>query len=180
MPQFSPQSLARLLQNVDRKVLVAAVDLADMWDLFGSFERAALIELGETQNQEANIETFDLDPSNPPDWNVESLVELAALAMPFLPPRFRAAVGVLIGLYYTLESTNILIKGIKLVIPETETLRLDARELFDIAEKFEDALIDLGGIRLSVEDSRKRLALLDRLWPLVARIRAFAEFPITI
>lgn len=55
MPQFTPKTLARLLINVDRETLVEAVALADLWNVFSSFERDALIEMGELQNALANM-----------------------------------------------------------------------------------------------------------------------------
>jgi len=58
MSQFSPESLSRLLKNVDRAVLVEAIDLADLWDVFGSFERQVLIDLGEARNAFTNIVRF--------------------------------------------------------------------------------------------------------------------------
>lgn len=58
MPQFTPKSLARLLLNVERGVLRAAVAEAQLWDVFSSFERDALIELGQEQNLMANLRLF--------------------------------------------------------------------------------------------------------------------------
>lgn len=56
--QFTSASLARLLRNVDRQVLKDAIDLADLWDVFSSFERETLIELGGAFNYIANLNMF--------------------------------------------------------------------------------------------------------------------------
>ncbi|KKL28770.1 hypothetical protein LCGC14_2371820 [marine sediment metagenome] len=56
--QFTSRSLARLLRNVERKVLVDAISEADLWDVFSSFERGVLIELGGAFNFIANLNTF--------------------------------------------------------------------------------------------------------------------------
>ena len=61
MAQFSSKTLARLLLNVDRAILREAVDLAELWDVFSSFERDALVQLGQEQNLLANLQTFGPD-----------------------------------------------------------------------------------------------------------------------
>lgn len=58
MPQFTPKTLARVLLNVERNVLRQAVTEADLWDLFSSFERDAIVQIGEEQNLLANLRTF--------------------------------------------------------------------------------------------------------------------------
>lgn len=55
MPQFTPTSLARLLRNVETSVLREAIDDAGLWDLFSSFERDVLVEIGQEQNLLANL-----------------------------------------------------------------------------------------------------------------------------
>lgn len=56
--QFSPQALARVLRNVDREILKEAIEIADIWDMFNSFERSAMNELGEAFNFLSNVKTF--------------------------------------------------------------------------------------------------------------------------
>ena len=61
MAQFSAKTLARLLKNVDRDILREAVEEAELWDVFSSFERGALVQLGQEQNLLANLQTFGPD-----------------------------------------------------------------------------------------------------------------------
>ena len=61
MQQFNPKTLSRLLRNVDHAILAPTVEAADLWDIFGSFERSALIQLGETQISLANLALFEAD-----------------------------------------------------------------------------------------------------------------------
>ena len=56
--QFSPKQLARLITNVDRDTLKEAIEIADMWDLFTSYERGVLVELGGAFNSLANLNVF--------------------------------------------------------------------------------------------------------------------------
>lgn len=56
--QLTAKSLARILRNVDRAVLVEAIELAEFSDLFLTFEREVLIELGQTFNFLANLQVF--------------------------------------------------------------------------------------------------------------------------
>lgn len=61
MPQFTPKSLARVLVQVEREVLVEAVEIAQLEQFFTSFELRAIRELGEVFNFFANLGTFGLD-----------------------------------------------------------------------------------------------------------------------
>ena len=47
MAQFTPTGLARLLRNVEKSVLVDAIEEADLWDLFSSPERQVLLDISD-------------------------------------------------------------------------------------------------------------------------------------
>ena len=137
MPQFTSASLSRLLLNVDRNVLVDAIDLADMWDLFGSFERATLIELGEAQNLAANIETFNLDTMSRGTFDFDAMLGVLSIALPLLPPRLRVVVLPIVGVLFGLEALGVQFKDvIRAVAPQnidTSALRIIASELDNLA-----------------------------------------------
>lgn len=122
MPQFSAEALSRLLLNVDRRVLVAAIDQADLWDVFGSFERAALIELGEAQNLIAN----ELLLGSAPD--PELLGDLAIILLelsPRLPRYFQVPAAVLAGSYLVLKAFDVKLSEIAEYFGQLDLTRED-------------------------------------------------------
>lgn len=132
MPQFSPTSLSRLLRNVDRVVLEKAVTQADLWDLFGSFERAALIELGEAQNLAANIETFGLDEVEPEGWDSDDVVEMVMVSIPLLPKRFQPMALIVVGLFVAMRTLGVdftsMAKDV-LALAEVKDVQITNREI---------------------------------------------------
>ncbi len=61
MPQFNVKSLARLLTQVEREVLVKAIEEAELGNLFLTAHTATLEELQGFFNLFANIHTFGFD-----------------------------------------------------------------------------------------------------------------------
>lgn len=59
--QIKAKALARIMRNVDRAVLVEAIEIAEFSDLFLTFEREVLIELGQVFNFMANFHVFGVE-----------------------------------------------------------------------------------------------------------------------
>lgn len=84
MAQFTPTSLARLLENVDRDILREAVEIAELWDVFSSFERSAIEELGKEQNLMANLKALGPSALQALGHEFFERVEKATLETPIL------------------------------------------------------------------------------------------------
>lgn len=70
MPQFTPESLARVLANVERDVLRDALEIADLWDLISHREREILQAMGLWLLDQKRLVEFD------PGLSIEQLIDL--------------------------------------------------------------------------------------------------------
>ena len=126
MPQFTPETLRRLLLNVEREVLTDAVDGSEIDLLFTSQYRETLDELLGIFNFFANLNTFGLP--------------LLRLIQDELPEEIKEGQQALKGLLLFLGTiADVLIKVVQVFLPD---ISLHVSSIPEILSKL-DQLLDL-------------------------------------
>lgn len=137
MPQFSAQSLSRLLQNVDRDVLEEAIEDADMWDLFGSYERGVILELGEKFNFYANFITFADDIV---DRTIEKIEHHIRLRWDTFPPPLQLLFTIVFKVIAYIEQLFPRIAEIKGIVETVVTqVEIEGEGIADAIDQLEHA-----------------------------------------